>query len=663
MKLGLSKMIKKILLKGPLLSRSGYGEQSRFALRSLRSRTDLFDIYVINTPWGNTGQIAGASEEKTFINFCTMKAAQHVKQGGTFDISLQVTIPNEFEKIAPVNIGYTAGIETTKIAPQWIQKINEMVDKVIVVSNHSKKVLEQTTYDMKDQHGNDVPGWGIQVPVESVSYPVRLSEAEDIDLNLETDNNFLVISQWGPRKNLENTIKWFVEKFQDDDTVGLVLKTNIASDSITDREYTVKRLETFLDTVPDRKCKVYLVHGDLTPGQLTTLYTHPTMKALINIGHGEGYGLPLFEAAYNGLPLITVTWSGQLDFITKPNKKGKAVPRIAKVDYDIKPVQKEAVWPGVIQEDSMWAFVREASFKRVLGEVLEKETHYTKEAETLKNHILENFTEGKQYGEFVQLVYGKEAKRIDVVDLPKISLITSVYEATEHIEQLMEDTINQTIFDEKCEWIILNVNKTGDDFEEEVILKYAQKYPNIRYKRLKTDPGVYGVWNKAIKMSTGEFISNINCDDRRAPDALRKQAETLMAHEEVSLVYNDSYIAKEPNTTWDMAASPDTTRYNFDAFSVESMLRSNLPHNNPMWKRSLHDNHGLFDPKYKSAGDWDFWLKCAFEGAVFLKHSEILGIYYFNPKGISTNPENDSWKKEEEFEVFKKYQKLYLEAK
>jgi glycosyltransferase involved in cell wall biosynthesis len=267
------------------------------------------------------------------------------------------------------------------------------------------------------------------------------------------------------------------------------------------------------------------------------------------------------------------------------------------------------------------------------------------------------------YGEFVQLVYGKEAKRVDVADLPKISLITSVYKASEHIEQLMEDTTNQTIFDEKCEWILINVNEPGDDFEEEIILKYAQKYPNIRYKRLKTDPGVYGVWNKAIKMATGEFISNINCDDRRAPDALRKQAETLVAHEEISLVYNDSYIVKEPNTTWDMAATADTTRYNFDAFSVESMLRSNLPHNNPMWKRSLHDNHGLFDPKYKSAGDWDFWLKCSFEGAVFLKHPEILGIYYFNPKGISTNPENDSWKKEEEFEVFKKYQKLYLEAK
>jgi hypothetical protein len=65
----------------------------------------------------------------------------------------------------------------------------------------------------------------------------------------------------------------------------------------------------------------------MSPGNLAWLYEHPTMKAMINIGHGEGYGLPLFEAAYHGLPLITTTWSGQMDFICKPNKKGKQVPR------------------------------------------------------------------------------------------------------------------------------------------------------------------------------------------------------------------------------------------------------------------------------------------------------------------------------------------------
>ena len=46
---------KKIIVKGPVLSRSGYGEQSRFALEAIRSREDLFDVYVINIPWGHTG--------------------------------------------------------------------------------------------------------------------------------------------------------------------------------------------------------------------------------------------------------------------------------------------------------------------------------------------------------------------------------------------------------------------------------------------------------------------------------------------------------------------------------------------------------------------------------------------------------------------------------
>ena len=44
-------MKKKILVRGPVLSQSGYGEQSRFALRALKSREDLFDIYILPIAW------------------------------------------------------------------------------------------------------------------------------------------------------------------------------------------------------------------------------------------------------------------------------------------------------------------------------------------------------------------------------------------------------------------------------------------------------------------------------------------------------------------------------------------------------------------------------------------------------------------------------------
>ena len=55
--------MKKVLLKGPVLSRSGYGEQTRFALRSLRSKPELFDIYLLNIPWGRTGHVSEQNEE------------------------------------------------------------------------------------------------------------------------------------------------------------------------------------------------------------------------------------------------------------------------------------------------------------------------------------------------------------------------------------------------------------------------------------------------------------------------------------------------------------------------------------------------------------------------------------------------------------------------
>ena len=92
----------------------------------------------------------------------------------------------------------------------------------------------------------------------------------------------------------------------------------------------------------DIKCKIYLVHGDLTDEEMTGLYQHPKIKCLISTTHGEGYGLPLFEAAYNGLPVICTNWSGQKDFLYITQKNGKRKPMFGSVEYDLQPVQKEA---------------------------------------------------------------------------------------------------------------------------------------------------------------------------------------------------------------------------------------------------------------------------------------------------------------------------------
>ena len=133
-------MKKKIFVRGPVLSQSGYGEQSRFALRALRSREGLFDIYVQPVNWGQTGWIWQEDEFRAWLDSRIAETQILLQQKQLQpDISLQITIPNEFQKMCPVNIGYTAGIETDRVSPVWLEKGNEM-DKIIVISNHSKNI-------------------------------------------------------------------------------------------------------------------------------------------------------------------------------------------------------------------------------------------------------------------------------------------------------------------------------------------------------------------------------------------------------------------------------------------------------------------------------------------------------------------------------------------
>ena len=389
-------MRKKIILKAPLLTRSGYGEQSRYALRSLRSREDLFDIYIQPLQWGQTSWVSLVDEERRWIDATIEKTIAYVQQGAPFDISLQVTIPNEWERIASVNVGYTAGIETTKVAHQWIPKGNEM-DRIIVISNHSKNTFANTVYQAVNQDTGQELELRLETPIDVVNYPAKKYDSlPDLQLKFDYDYNFLTIAQFGPRKNLPNTIKWFVEEFHDEE-VGLVVKSNLAKNCLMDREHLMSDLRGFLKNHPDRKCKVYLLHGDMSDEEIHSLYVHPQIKALLALPHGEGFGLPIFEAAYSGLPVIATGWSGQLDFLC--DEEGEE--HFYNVSFDIQPVQEEVVWEGVIIKESMWAYPREQSAKEQMRKCYE-DTENRDRSNKYAQEIQKRFAAPKMYDKFVK---------------------------------------------------------------------------------------------------------------------------------------------------------------------------------------------------------------------------------------------------------------------
>jgi len=408
-----------------------------------------------------------------------------------------------------------------------------------------------------------------------------------------------------------------------------------------------------LKSYPNHKCKVYLLHGDMSEDDVHNLYVHPQIKAIINFGHGEGFGLPLWEAAYCGLPVIAPDYSGHKDFLYM-EVDGKKKSAFSKVAYDLKKIQQDVVWNGVLHPESEWAFVKPVAAKSAMRECYKDWGRFRGQSKKLKEYIEKNQVD--IYHSMAEAISGEKIIKVDVSELPKISIIASMYDADEFIEGYLQDITSQTIFREKCELILINANSPGN--EEPIIKKYMEQYPNIIYKKLDKDPGIYGAWNVALELASGEYITNANMDDRKSSYSLEKHAKELYINKDIDLVYCDSFITNNPNETFENNSSQNR-RYNFEQFSKEAMLRGNLPHNHPMWRKTLHDKYGKFDESYKSAGDWEFWLRCCIGGdSKFKKIDGIYGLYYFNPKGISTNFENFMWKQEEETNVYKKYKTL-----
>ena len=52
----------------------------------------------------------------------------------------------------------------------------------------------------------------------------------------------------------------------------------MVNNSLIDFVHTEERVKDFMARFPDRKCKIYLLHGDMTTEELTALYNHPKIK-------------------------------------------------------------------------------------------------------------------------------------------------------------------------------------------------------------------------------------------------------------------------------------------------------------------------------------------------------------------------------------------------
>lgn len=231
-----------------------------------------------------------------------------------------------------------------------------------------------------------------------------------------------------------------------------------------------------------------------------------------------------------------------------------------------------------------------------------------------------------------------------------VSALASLYCGGNFIEQFMDNITGQDAFGEWCELIIVDADSPEDEYK--TIKKYMGKFKNINYIRCNYRIGIYEAWNVAAKAAKGMYLTNTNMDDLRRHDSLMLQAGVLDNLKFVDVVYQDLFYTFDPRLPFDEIADfgLQTT---LPVITPHNMLDYNSPHNAPMWRKSLHDELGYFETRYRSAGDYDFWMRCLAAGKRFYKINDPHVVYYQNPKGLSTRP--DTRGLAESCEILKSY--------
>ncbi len=424
------------IISSPVDTFSGYGARSRDFIKALiKVKGEEWDIKLLSQRWGSTpfGFLnEEIEEEKDLLDRIIGSGPQIPYQP---DVWFQITVPNEFQKVGKhLNIGVTAGIETTICDPSWVEGCNRM-DLVMVSSNHAKTVFENSRFEQKDKNNNQVVSLvELKTPVEVLFEGVDLnkyfkSTPPKTDLiksisSIKEDFAFLFVGHWlngdfgEDRKNIPYTIKAFLEIFKNKTKApALILKTNSATTSHLDRDRILEKIDQIRQSVNGRLPNIYLIHGDLEDEDINDLYNHSKVKAMVSLTKGEGFGRPLLEFTLSEKPVIASGWSGHIDFL-KPDLS-------LLVGGELKNVHASTQMPNMLLESAQWFKPDDGQVGFAFKDMFENYKKYLELAKKQANYSKQNFSMTKME-ELLQTILNEKTKPVPKMvglELPKLSKI------------------------------------------------------------------------------------------------------------------------------------------------------------------------------------------------------------------------------------------------
>lgn len=185
--------------------------------------------------------------------------------------------------------------------------------------------------------------------------------------------------------------------------------------------------------------------------------------------------------------------------------------------------------------------------------------------------------------------------------------------STDGTKKYLKDLMNQMKF--KFNTPVVSMDKEGNIVREKQIA-----YPQNRSIKILTfdhDIGATKTYNEGLKRVTGEYCTYVVGDDLPHPHMIEEMVKTIestgtdFVYSDMNLVDDDGHIVRQMRL-------PD---YDFKT-CLANWYHLGVSH---LYKTELHNTVGLMDEEnYKSANDYDHYLRFAMAGAKFYHLPKVL---------------------------------------